>query len=266
MANGNYLITAQNGALTINPRPITVVADAKSKIYGNVDPALSWSVTGGNLVGSDTLSGALSRAPGSNVGSYSIDASALANGNYLITAQNGALTINPRPITVVADAKTKAFGSVDPALTWSVLEGSLVGSDNFAGALSRQAGEAVGNFSIDASALSNGNYAITAKSGNLQITPLAPNTWPRVEVPPPIPVAFIGSGVVLVPGSATPVNSRQVSVALQTADQRPPQQALNLLVPELTGSGVRTPSMAELLNQARVLEDGRRKTTGASEL
>ena len=171
LANGNYLITAQNGTLTINPRPITLQADAKTKIYGNVDPALTWSVTSGNLVGSDTLSGALSRAPGSNVGNYSIDASALANSNYLVTAQNGTLTINPRPITVVADAKSKIYGNVDPALSWSVTGGNLVDSDTLSGALSRAPGSNVGSYSIDASALANSNYLVTAQNGTLTINP-----------------------------------------------------------------------------------------------
>ncbi|KIH75342.1 hypothetical protein GFER_17305, partial [Geoalkalibacter ferrihydriticus DSM 17813] len=43
----------------------------------------------------DTLSGTLSRVEGEDVGSYLIDASALANGNYLITANDGTLTITP---------------------------------------------------------------------------------------------------------------------------------------------------------------------------
>ncbi|MCV2349200.1 MBG domain-containing protein [Paucibacter sp. Y2R2-4] len=171
LANGNYLITAQNGVLSITPRPITVTADAKSKVYGNADPALSYAVTAGNLVGDDSLSGALTRAPGSNVGSYTIDASALANGNYLVTAQNGVLSITPRPITVTADAKSKVYGNADPALTYAVTSGDLVGSDSLSGALTRTAGSNVGSYAIDASSLANGNYLITAQNGVLSITP-----------------------------------------------------------------------------------------------
>ncbi|MEG2963095.1 MAG: MBG domain-containing protein, partial [Janthinobacterium sp.] len=97
LANGNYVVTAQNGSLSIAARPITVTADAKSKVYGNVDPGLTYQVTQGNLVAGDSLSGVLRRAAGENVGSYTIDASALANGNYVVTAQNGALTIDADP-------------------------------------------------------------------------------------------------------------------------------------------------------------------------
>ena len=169
LANGNYLITAQNGALTIDARPITLTADAKTKVYGNVDPGLTYQVTQGNLVAGDSLNGVLRRASGENVGSYTIDASALANGNYLITAQNGALTIDARPITVTADAKSKVYGNVDPGLTYQVTQGNLVAGDSLAGVLRRTAGENVGSYTIDASALANGNYLITAKNGALTI-------------------------------------------------------------------------------------------------
>ena len=67
-----------------------------------------------------------SRITGENVGSYTIDASALANGNYVVTAHNGALSIDARPITVTADAKSKVYGNVDPGLTYQVTQGSLV--------------------------------------------------------------------------------------------------------------------------------------------
>ncbi|MEG1327809.1 MAG: MBG domain-containing protein, partial [Janthinobacterium sp.] len=75
----------------------TVTADAKSKVYGNVDPGLTYQVTQGNLVAGDSLSGVLRRAAGENVGSYTIDASALANGNYIVTAQNGSLSVDADP-------------------------------------------------------------------------------------------------------------------------------------------------------------------------
>ena len=173
-SSGNYILSFSGSPTTnatITPRPITVTADNLSKIYGNADPTLTWQVTDGNLVGSDTLSGALSRIPGENVGSYTIDASALANGNYLITAKDGALTISQRPITVTADDLSKIYGNADPTLTYQVTAGNLVGDDTLSGALSRTAGENVGSYTIDASELANGNYLITANNGILSITP-----------------------------------------------------------------------------------------------
>ncbi|MFY7915661.1 MAG: filamentous hemagglutinin N-terminal domain-containing protein, partial [Rubrivivax sp.] len=114
LGNSAYVVRAGSAETwTVSARPITVTADAKSKTYGSADPALTYAITSGSLVGGDTLAGSLSRAAGENVGSYTIDASALANSNYLITAQNGSLTISARPITVTADAKSKTYGSAD---------------------------------------------------------------------------------------------------------------------------------------------------------
>ena len=101
------------GTLTISQRPISVTADAKSKTYGNADPSLSYQVTTGSLVSGDSLSGALSRTTGENVGSYTISASALANGNYLITTNNGTLTIKANP--VISVAQQSATGIVSGA-------------------------------------------------------------------------------------------------------------------------------------------------------
>ncbi|MEN5062451.1 MBG domain-containing protein, partial [Luteimonas sp. TWI1416] len=110
LANGNYVVTAIDGVLTIDPRAITVTADSFAKVYGNADPTLTWSVTEGNLVGADTLAGALTREAGENVGRYTIDASALANGNYVVTAIDGVLTIDPRAITIAAHDARKVYG------------------------------------------------------------------------------------------------------------------------------------------------------------
>jgi filamentous hemagglutinin family protein len=98
-----YLISYVGGTLTINQRPLTVTADAKSKTYGDVNPALTYSLaadgvgTSRGLVNGDSLSGSLSTVAtqASGAGSYTIDASALSNGNYLVTANNGTLTISP---------------------------------------------------------------------------------------------------------------------------------------------------------------------------
>jgi hypothetical protein len=47
---------------------ITVTADAKSKTYGDSDPALTYQITSGTLAFSDAFSGGLSRAAGEGVG------------------------------------------------------------------------------------------------------------------------------------------------------------------------------------------------------
>ena len=116
VANSNYTITYTGADLTITPKAVTVVADAKSKVYGAADPALTYVATG--LEGTDVLSGSLDRATGENTGTYAISQGTVANSNYTITYTGADLTITPKAVTVVADAKNKVYGAADPALTY----------------------------------------------------------------------------------------------------------------------------------------------------
>jgi hypothetical protein len=74
----NCNISYVPGTLAITQRAITLSADAASKTYGNADPTLGVSITGGSLGSvsvSDTLAdvtGTPSRQTGENVGSYDI--------------------------------------------------------------------------------------------------------------------------------------------------------------------------------------------------
>ena len=121
---GNYNLSFVDGTLTISQRPITVTADNQSKVYGNADPLLTYAVTSGSLVSGDNLSGVLTRAEGEAVGSYTINASALANGNYLITANNGTLTIS---LQLNSTPLTAAITSASQASTQAVSAGFVAG-------------------------------------------------------------------------------------------------------------------------------------------
>ena len=65
-AGSNYTLTFVGANLTISARPVTVTADAKSKTYGDADPALTYT---GALHGTDSFTGSLARATGEDVGS-----------------------------------------------------------------------------------------------------------------------------------------------------------------------------------------------------
>ena len=90
---GNYFVTIENGALTITAKALTVTADAQSKPYGKADPALTYTTDG--LVAGDSVTGALTRAEGENVGTYEIGQGTLTAGaNYVISYTAALLTIN----------------------------------------------------------------------------------------------------------------------------------------------------------------------------
>jgi hypothetical protein len=171
VANANYSITFNGANLTITTREITVTADAKSKVYGNADPTLTYQITSGSLVGSDALSGSLVRAAGENIGTYAINQGTLANPNYSFTFNGANLTITTREITVTAEAKSKVYGNADPVLTYRITLGSLVSGDAFSGSLSRAVGENVGTYAINQGSLAlNSNYALSYVPANLIIT------------------------------------------------------------------------------------------------
>ena len=98
---GDYTITAtstdENHAgskslnFSITPKSVTVSADAKSKLRGAVNPALTYTAEG--LLGSDRLSGNLDRATGEAAGTYAILPGTLAGSNYAISYTGADLTI-----------------------------------------------------------------------------------------------------------------------------------------------------------------------------
>jgi hypothetical protein len=98
---GNYTVVAENGTLTIGARAVTVTADAKSKTYGESDPALTYQVTAGALKDGDSFSGSLTRAAGETVGSYAISQGNLSAGdNYAVTFVGADLTIGKATASV----------------------------------------------------------------------------------------------------------------------------------------------------------------------
>ncbi|MFO2266396.1 MBG domain-containing protein, partial [Pseudomonas aeruginosa] len=89
-----------------------VIADAKTKVYGDADPSLTYQVSGlknGDTAGAVLNGGSLSRVAGENVGVYGINQGDLAlnSGNYDLSYQGNNLTITKALLNVIADAKTK---------------------------------------------------------------------------------------------------------------------------------------------------------------
>ena len=161
----------------VDKATLTVTAAAKSKIYGEADPSLTYTVSG--LVGVDSetvVTGALSRAVGENVGNYTIGKGSLSAGNnYTISYTGANLTIGKKTLNITADAKTKTYGNADPVFTYT--------ADGFAyedsvgtvmsGSLARAEGEDVndGGYAILSGTLSAGdNYNISYTGANLTVT------------------------------------------------------------------------------------------------
>ncbi len=173
----NYVVNETvNGTLTITPKPLTITADSETKVYdGTALTKNSYTSEGlmtGDVIEGVTITGSQTNAGSSdNVPSAAIvkKGNEVVTDNYNIIYNNGTLTITPKTLTVTAEAKSKAYGEADPALTYTSV--GLINDDAITGALTRDAGENAGDYAILQGTLTAGNnYAISYTAANLTIT------------------------------------------------------------------------------------------------
>ena len=173
ISTGNYDPTPVSGSKTVNiaKADVSVTAEAKSKTYGTADPALTYTAEG--LVSGETLTGALTREEGENVGTYAITQGTLkASDNYELTFTGADFIINKAALTVTAEAKEKTYGKDDPELTYTA-EG-LVGEDTLTGEIVREAGEDVGTYAMNQGTLvASDNYELTFTGADFTINKAA---------------------------------------------------------------------------------------------
>jgi MBG domain (YGX type) len=177
----NYLVTfVTDSTGVINQRSITVSADAgQTKLYGNADPAFTYSITAGSLVGGDTLAGALARAAGENVGAYAINQGTLADANYAISFAGNNFGVTPAPLAIRADDKSKLVGTPLPPFS-ATYTGFAFGETpaSLGGALvygtPATPGSAPGAYPITPSGQTSTNYTITFVDGVLTVSAGAP--------------------------------------------------------------------------------------------
>ena len=162
---GNYTLSSDTATAngTITPAALTVTADAKSKAYGDADPALTYTATG--LVGKDKLTGELSRAEGENVGDYAITQGTLSAGsNYSIHFTSANLTITARPVTLSWSTPTSfTYDGSEHSVTAQVT--NKVGNDAFELTYENNAKTDVGSYTAKVTGLGNTNYTLTGATG-----------------------------------------------------------------------------------------------------
>jgi filamentous hemagglutinin family protein len=172
-----YGLSFVAGVLTVAPRPITVTADDKERVYATANPVLTQQVTDGGLVNGDTLSGAVTTTAttSSNAGSYAITQGTIsAGGNYALTFNNGVLTIRPRAITIIIDDQARVYGDNNPGLTYRITDGNLLNGDTLSGTATTTAvpSSNVGSYAITQGTINaGGNYALSFNNGTLTIGP-----------------------------------------------------------------------------------------------
>ena len=205
--SGNYEnLTADPGTLTIDPRPVTVIADDKTKVYGTADPELTATEDG--VVEGDTLEYELYRDRGENVGSYNISftyptdnepqpagwfqklfrafepqTQTVVQGNYEIKFVDGEFDITPMPLTITAASDEKVYDGT-PLTNSNYTATALAEGDTLTSVTVTGSQTEVGsspNTPSDAKITNaagedmTGNYDITYVKGALVVTPAPVN-------------------------------------------------------------------------------------------
>jgi uncharacterized repeat protein (TIGR01451 family) len=176
----NYAVTINNGTLTITPAALVVTANNAARLYGDPNPPFSGTIAG--IKNNDNITAIYTTpaTPASPIGTYPIIPTLTDNGtgalaNYIVTANNGSLTVSPAPLVVTAANATRAYGTPNPVFT-----GTIVGtknSDNITAAYSTPATQIspAGTYPIIPAVSDNGtgvlgNYIVTINNGTLTIT------------------------------------------------------------------------------------------------
>ena len=185
LSSSNYTVTYVNGSLTITPATLNITANPATKTYdglafgGNAGVSYSGfvngetpAVLGGSLVYGGSSQGAV------NAGLYAIAPSGLSSSNYLVTYNNGQLTVLPAPLVIAANNASKtydgqaygggagvSYSGLVNGETSAVLSGSLAYGGSSQGALH------AGGYAITPGGLSSGNYVIQFNPGTLTVQP-----------------------------------------------------------------------------------------------
>lgn len=174
---GNYAISYVTGTLTVNPLAVTVTANPLTKVYGQADPGLTYTVNPA-LVNGDTFSGALNRAAGENVGGYAISQGSLSvSTNYTLGFVGTNLTITTASLTITANNASKTYGQNLTLSNLAFTNSPLVSGDSVTSVTLTCAGLTnganAGTYAITPSAAAGSglsNYNVTYANGTLTIS------------------------------------------------------------------------------------------------
>jgi len=173
----NYSVTS-TGIVTVSPAPLSATATSASRVYGDPNPTLTGTITGGKNGDVFTATFASAADPTSPVGTYPIVASLSGApsviSNYTVTSNNGTLTVTPAALSVTAANASRLYGDPNPLFTGTIT--GIKNADNITATYASAAVTSpVGTFAIVPTlvdpTLKLGNYTVTSNNGTLTITP-----------------------------------------------------------------------------------------------
>ncbi|WP_139199928.1 MBG domain-containing protein [Ruminococcus albus] len=123
---GNYLVTASNGTLTINPANVTITIDNKSSKYKADIAELTYTSSG--IIAGDDLGIQLSTTAtkASEAGEYDITATWNNNPDYTVTVNKGKYTITKTDLTVSASGYSGTYDGNAHSISVDVIDSNAV--------------------------------------------------------------------------------------------------------------------------------------------
>lgn len=176
--NDNYILTFIPAVFVIEKRPISIIADAITKVYGEEDPVFTYRISG-ELVKGDELEGCLYRERGDGedknvyemAGKYLIN-STLNNEKYEISYIENYLTIKQREVFISANNVSITYGEEEPELTYEITAGTILEGDIISGSIYRVEGKNAGRYDIRSNLTLGRNYKIVFTKGIFEIKPI----------------------------------------------------------------------------------------------
>ncbi|HEU4414201.1 MAG TPA: MBG domain-containing protein [Candidatus Angelobacter sp.] len=176
--------SSATGTLIVTKAVLTVTADNLSRLYGDPNPPLTYTITGfvnGDTIAvvSGTANCSTTATQASPAGAYPITCTqgTLAATNYDFVFADGTLTVNPAPLTVTVNNATRAYGDPNPAFSGTIT--GLKNGDVITATYSTTATATspAGTYPITATLVDPNNvlpnYTVTIANGTLTITQAA---------------------------------------------------------------------------------------------
>lgn len=156
-----------NGTLTIGQAELKVMADNIHMTYGDAVPTLTYTCSG--LKNNDTNASAFSKVPSlnctvssaSNCGEYAIQVSGGASINYIVSYENGIMTVDKRELVSMVGNYTRPYNTENPQ--FGIKYSGFVNNDNESHITTEPTISCAADRTSD-----TGDYEITLYGGNAQ--------------------------------------------------------------------------------------------------
>lgn len=176
----NYAVLGTNGTLTITPASLSVTADNKARLYGTTNPVFTGIIAG--IQNNDAITASYGSPAdfSSPIGSYPITPTltGAALGNYLVTTNNGTLTVTAAPLLVKADDQARGYGQTNSVtvsyIGFGIGQGTNILSGNPVLSTTAETNSPLGMYPITISQgtlnVSDTNYSLVFSNGTLTVT------------------------------------------------------------------------------------------------